>query len=182
MSAPIIVPFNNQPALTSFKTTSYTIPSGRYARVTPVITTHTELSGTGVFADASGICKWTINANTVYSGHTTFFGSRAGSSSFNVTLPTQCSCKASFFGTGSSGSTVTSPSGIVIYNAQYFASTEFVCNGGTLSMSVPATSIGYMQLNFYSDLEPQPYWLKAGDVIAGSSNYKWLVEEYSAIS
>ena len=33
MSAPFIVPFNNQPTAVSVKTGSYTIPAGKYARV-----------------------------------------------------------------------------------------------------------------------------------------------------
>jgi hypothetical protein len=33
MSAPFIIPFDNNPASTSIKTTSYTIPAGKYARV-----------------------------------------------------------------------------------------------------------------------------------------------------
>jgi len=33
MAAPIIIPFDNNPASTSIKTTSYTIPNGKFARV-----------------------------------------------------------------------------------------------------------------------------------------------------
>jgi hypothetical protein len=33
MAAPIVLPFNNNPASTSIKTAAYTIPSGKYARV-----------------------------------------------------------------------------------------------------------------------------------------------------
>lgn len=36
MSSPIVVPFNFQPAETSIKTSNYTIPAGRYARVSIV--------------------------------------------------------------------------------------------------------------------------------------------------
>lgn len=43
MSAPYIVPFNNEPIAISVKTGSYTIPSGRFAKIT------VNIEGTGTF-------------------------------------------------------------------------------------------------------------------------------------
>jgi len=37
MSAPFIIPFDNNPSSTSIKTTAYTIPAGKYARVKNVL-------------------------------------------------------------------------------------------------------------------------------------------------
>jgi hypothetical protein len=46
MSSPIIVPFNFQPVLSFAQGTTYTVPAGKYARITPTRT------GSGVLVDS----------------------------------------------------------------------------------------------------------------------------------
>jgi hypothetical protein len=68
MGAPIVVPFNFQPVAVSVRTASYTIPAGRYARVT------VNVIGSGTFT-IGGVTALSGSQNNVITSNNGLFRS-----------------------------------------------------------------------------------------------------------
>lgn len=64
MSSRILIPFNFQPVATAVKTASYTIPAGRYAKVSANVQTGGTFSISGVIALSSVSASWTALASS----------------------------------------------------------------------------------------------------------------------
>jgi hypothetical protein len=202
MSSRFVVPFDNNPASTSFKTASYTIPSGKYARVrlasiTGVNTATRSTAGTTVMTCNTA----TINGTNVKNGP--IFSaidinrSSVGSTTGNMTLPAgDWSVKINAIILISSGSTTASTSfdsiDVIGVNSGtsadniYHLSQVITLGAKTIGTSVTniSGSGGARTIISAEDVRenPKDIWLKAGDIISGTGTFSWFVEEYNAIS
>jgi hypothetical protein len=168
MTAPLIVPFDNNPVARYTKTSSYTIPSGHYAKVTP-ITPYLIIDGVqqyhsfGMTASKSGSGTATQIAScfgTVYitaSGNISF---TTGSFSYGV-ADGNGGASVSVASRTSSG-TMTSNS---ITASQIYVSATSAGGGGD-NITISAT----VYCGFLTD-----FWVKSGTVLDGG---KYKVEEY----
>lgn len=116
MSAPLVVPFNFQPSAVSVKTGSYTIPAGKYAKVT------VNLEGSATFT-IGGVTAIRGTQNSVLGSSllTTFNGGGAGSAdnnSLSTGVPTSENSAGAAFSSATDQKTVIAelwlPTGTVI--------------------------------------------------------------------
>lgn len=202
MSAPFIIPFNNEPSLsTTLRTANYTVPTGKYARVIPISYDQT----------------WTIPNNS--NGLTTttgmqLNGSSIGSKSFSVT--------ASMTNTGVANRTNTFfiPSGTVTNPFLSCVSTanngvsigyEILTGATTQTLTVSAATAATVGIGSYPSLpnnnairlnnlstastvpytntwtfscnyEIEPFWVRAGDIINTNTWGRFIAEEFTSIS
>lgn len=128
MSAPMIIPFNHEPVTSTIKTSNYTVPSGKYARVyvkdsmLPTLNSvpmykstlhvHSVAVGTAANVIAPTDADSMIATFTSLSGNPVFFGTTSAVNSLacfytqtvaaTVYVPVKVSCGFSFWIQGSS--------------------------------------------------------------------------------
>jgi hypothetical protein len=181
MSASFIVPFNQQPVSTSVKTTSYTIPAGKYARVTGKITSDNSFStatGTLGFLAIDGSPVQYVNnygINRVWStGLTNFF-----------TIPTQSSGNMTYWiqntGAGATAFTINGVFSISLAAGATSTGSFNVTPGDQLNFSVAQTGRFYGAVIGNKSIDIS-LWVPAGTVLTGSVLPIWVVEEYNMIS
>lgn len=181
MSASFIVPFNQQPVSTSVKTTSYTIPAGRYARVTGRITSDNSFSaatGTLGFLAIDGSPVQYVNnflINRTMSGVSAIF-----------TMPAQFSGTMSYWVLNTSPGTITFSidSGTNVSLPPSTGTASGICNvlpGTAITYSVAANGRFVAQCLGNKSIDIS-LWVPAGTVLTGSVLPIWVVEEYNMIS
>lgn len=187
MSAPFIIPFNNNPSSTTIKTASYTIPAGKYAFVsshvgnlsidgssviplqtlTFAITAGTSATVTRLndFSIPNGIYITTATLTTTnnnYGGSFTFglLAAPATDSVYTITSATRST-------TGTTTNTVNS----YFYGQNWYFS-------GTTTGSIAGGGTATTLVNFYP-MQNFGAWVKSGTVLNGALYY---VTEYNQIS
>ena len=126
MSAPYIIPFNHQPILTGASSSTYTVPSGKYARVTATLTcaawvsARSAVNGStgyseGASSQSTTITIWLKAADAITVSNTNASGTSASSSlvtsvstaSILVNAATVSSISTPVSATATAGNTVT---------------------------------------------------------------------------
>lgn len=181
--ANLVVPFDNNPVSTTIKTTSYTIPAGKYARVKPLYADFT-LNGTTMFmsqsistaAVASGAtvtnsAGFTAEAGSVITGgFLTQSLNGLTSSNGGIYLGTSTNVALATASRTTAGTTsLTTPLAI--------AGTTFFLYAYSSSSGTSTTTVGGTLWVFAG--KSTEFWLPSGSVLTGS---KYLVEEYNVIS
>lgn len=184
MSSPIVVPFNFDPIATTVRTANYTIPAGRYARVTPLYSTAgSYFQGNNGNASCSDI-------NIQLNGAVVYRFPVAGSLStqaLNVvrTLSFPANGKIEAFFGGSSAMLRCYISGAEI-NGSFGTITQSSFNISAMgsSIGVQPTQSGYAMLTAkWQYLESiSSFFAKSGDIITISAASSYLTEEYNRIS
>ncbi|MCS6281473.1 MAG: hypothetical protein HUM72_12645 [Dolichospermum sp.] len=176
MAAPFLIPFNYQPFSTSVKTSSFTIPSGRYAKVVPsradftingVSLSSTEQAVITVSGTGSSTYQIYVQPNTMLAQvqlSQTGTGSCTGSLTVGASVVTPAA-QLSRSSAGTSTQNFNYDMGSSLYTL-YVAVT-----GGSPSVSFTVT---YLKI-----LSGQDIWVPAGTVLAGSL---FTVTEYNSIS
>lgn len=189
MSASFVIPFDNNPVSTSIKSTSYTVPAGKYAKVSSNIG-NLSIDGTAIFPEQGFVASASAGSSSSQTKQyelgfsngiyiTSLYLTVSGSSSFTGTFET------SFF-TNASGSSVpyiintlsrtTNGSSSSTLNV-YYPVTNFMFKltvGAVVGGSISA-SCG---LSYYPFID-KTIWVPTGTVISGA---KYSVEEYNLIS
>jgi outer membrane lipoprotein SlyB len=167
MSAPFIVPFNFQPVSVSVKTGSYTIPSGKYARV------YVECENGGTF---------TINGNTAMDTDALLSATTHQTNSgiaVTYTTPANYRAEVIYLDSGTINGFVGGNSGGVLKN-NYFSigpgQTVSTSNIGTFG-SIIGSAIPGNATNRNAD-----FWLPTGTVINGTGIWRAVVMEYNEIT
>jgi len=173
MSAPFFLPFNFQPVSVSVKTGSYTIPAGKYARVT------VEVDSGGIFTIN------TINACTS-AGFIAIDQANASLAALSYSVPTDYRGSAAFSSTltdtysiaGNSTINIntnsSSPVGIDLGPGSVYSMPGGVASNakGIHGVAIPSNATN----------RQATYWLPTGTVINGSGNWRAVVEEYNQIT
>jgi len=183
MAAPIVVPFNNNPASISIKTASYTIPAGKYAIVSPKSAFFT-LNGVDVFSidqsfsytetSASAVIRYFVS-DGAFSFITSISGTRTGNTSAgSVTLSAGSTNSFTSSGYTSLNRTLngtSSASNIQIPTGTLYVSSSN-SNSGLYTWTINVT--GKILQTKVTDL-----WVPSGSVLAGNN---YIVTEYNQIS
>jgi len=172
MSAPFIIPFNNQPVSASVKTSSYTIPSGKYALV-KTLTPRLSIDG--------------VDINPLRTVTGSVPNSTSVTVNYDLSIETNTSLiSTANFSTSGTGTYINVFSGgYVLFSAS--ASSTFITNGahfGNIRVQMGQTTTGNrsysFSLNFYPEISSQTsFWVNSGTVINGAS---YVVEEFNVIS
>lgn len=148
MSAPYIIPFNNQPVATGASSSTYTVPANKYARVTITLSVTAYASGTNdsafgntpaegpSLADSKTIVIWAKAADAI-----SFSTSAASASATAVTAQNR-------YATGTSSSSVR-------LNGATFSTIQVTAVGHTSNVnlspvSVSGSAIGYLYYEEYN--------------------------------
>lgn len=183
MPAPFIIPFNYQPNSVSIKTSSYTIPAGKYALVSPKSAFFT-LNGVDVFTINDSLSFNETSASTVvryfvsdgrYSWITSASGTRTGntsSGSVTLSLGSQTSIGSTqYVSLNRTLNGTTSASNIHIPTGHIFVASSNVNSGlytWAISISVKILSSDVTDL-----------WVPSGSVLSGDN---FIVSEFNQIS
>jgi hypothetical protein len=184
MAAPIVVPFNNNPSSISQKTTSYTIPAGKYAYVIPSDIRAT-VNGVEIFIGSSlksvtantggyyyleeGNCKITIPSTTASKTITKHY---LGFSAVTIAVLVTVSAGTPLVGYFQDGKWL-SLTGYTI-----FTSATAPTHGNDYLQSFTLGGSGTHTVSLFHG-QTYPLWVPSGTVLAGSS---WIVQEYNNIS
>lgn len=190
MSSPIVVPFNFDPIATSIKTSNYTIPAGRYARISNLNNPapSSNFSGSNTTGSAFPSCatidgrvilvsgiRATLNANNFSAGSVTVSFSLIPS--FAGIFTVAPSHPTGFCQVNSNSSWVTVVSGS---SGTIFASGSFPnVTGLRLTWTGLQNTGSYAEILPYSS--PSYFWAKEGEVIALTRSLV-SVEEFNRIS
>ena len=178
MSSRVFVPFNNNPLAVSVKTASYTIPTGRFAKV------YVECDSGGQFTINGAVAVDTdpvINVSV----------SNASTNALTYTAPSNYKATVSVYSNTSGISVSQSGLGNNYRQAANSASSGggvglvTVGPGGSVSISSSGANtkaiVGYAEPSNATHRQAE-FFLPAGTVISGSGNWKAVVMEYNAIS
>lgn len=182
MSAPFVIPFNFSPPVSpSVKTTSYTVPTGRYAQVKVYFEgTETQTANTTTVLNNRTI---TLNGVTVLvPSSQAFTGSFTGLSTFTFTFPRVGLLTVTAVASANAASTITI--GSYSYSLAT-ATTQYTFYGSSSSIVIQVANTVTGSYNVTSKFDvplDSTFWAKAGDVITGTGNWRALVTEYNQIS
>lgn len=183
MSAPFVIPFNHNPASTTIKTASYTVPSGKYVRVNclnPFLTvngvdTHKIMTATlAVTAAATVTASYPLPEYSFISSYSiTRSGSASGASTITVSQKSENETATwdEFLQTRSAIGT-SSGTNITVGSSRAFL---FFNN---ISGNVSATGSSTITI-FYANNLIKDIWFPSGTVLNG---FSFIVEEYNQIS
>lgn len=166
----LFLPFNHRPSSTTVRTSSYSIPSGKYARVIVQVENGGSFSINGSTAltsdDGDVISVGVSSSNPSYvvpSGYT-FVGQAGGGSVNGVTID---------------GNELFSTAGDSRYNqinAGGGSTVAVSSSGGTVYLT------GYATKNcFESSKSTAEFWIPNGATINGSGSWRATVEEYDIV-
>jgi len=170
MAAPFIVPFNFQPDSTTIKTTSYTVPSGKYANITVYYEGTETQTATGANLTLNNRTI-TLNSSVIFIppsyGFTIFDLSTVAG--YTVTFPRTCRFSARGMGFSFQGVAV--------------ASSIVDVGGVSNNVTTDPSTQGSLSGIIFGDMgESRNFWAKSGDIISGSGNWRAMVTEYNMIS
>jgi len=176
----VFIPFNFEPISTTIKTSSYAIPSGRYARVKPFFLDSVSFDTSATVFTISD--PHTASLNGVVVAVSTIVATYINATDVAITLPSY-----DMLARIQAGYT----SGTLTYKIRTIKTFSFSADGGLTaqvnggSLVVSGGSLSSMLIT----LEPnpavhlfEPFWVKEGDTLAGTGSYRWLVEEYYKIT
>lgn len=188
----LFVPFNHQPLTTTIKTSSYVIPAGHYARVTPASALFS-IDGVQVFP--SDTISFTVPADSaqnystsvsvprqihVYNITLTVSSYAAGTSSVGLYHRGDASTPVGSFETNSLIQSGTSRSS---NGTSSLAVAVDIGNGPvslyTANTGVSTGTVNTASFSFYYMSNNDPVWVPAGTTMAGS---RYTVELYPMIS
>jgi len=202
MAAPFIIPFNNEPTLsTTLRTANYTVPAGKYARVIPIsydqtwsiannTTGQTTIAGMQLNGSYIGSKSFSVTASMTSTGvanRTNTFSIPVGTVTNPFLSCVSTTGSAVSIGyeilTGATTQTVTisAPTSAVTGIASYQSLPN--CNGIRLNnlstaIGVPFTNTWTFSCNYLID----PFWIRAGDIINANSWGRFIAEEFTSIS
>jgi hypothetical protein len=176
----LLIPFDFNPVETSIKTSSYTIPEGRYAFVTPHCSSCT--------VNSSSLLTVTRSITT---SATVGIGLSTASIFFRAFTGSQNATKNLFLGAKNLIANAATTTPIDIY----------ICDGriNIISGSIPSTGtaavLGDIQSKTYSlvtgsanaltvsisEGQGNGFWVPSGTVLGGSGSFAWQVTEYNVI-
>lgn len=191
MPAPIVIPFNFNPVTTTVKTGSYTIPAGKYAKVTPVgakmlidgvsiyPSVTISMTGTAVAIGATTSDSMVLNMKNMFLESLSITQTRSG---------TAASSNATFafydFGTRELIYSVTKTYALNTLN--YTPLVQCVSDSSTVALNVTAAGSGTSgtvtsscNATFYVKNDTGFIWVPSGAVLNGNN---YIVEEYNQIS
>jgi hypothetical protein len=182
MAAPIVLPFNFSPSASpSVKTTSYTVPTGKYAQVKCYFEgIETQTANTTTVLNSRTI---TLNGVTVLVPYAQgCFGNSGSIGTFTITLnrPGFILLNAGS-NINNGGSFAIGPLSILTTSGGVTYSLSGVSTTFTFTVGL-AGDIRYLASIRYETPQESTFWAKAGDVITGTGNWRALVTEYNAIS
>ena len=182
MSAAIYVPFNYQTTSTTIKTSSYTIPSGKFAKVTPLSICCTI---NGSYLSTSSVSATYSNSIFTMVTSARFTGRIVASSPLFATILYQCGeDRAAELIQGNN----TIDAFFVDGGLFHIVTGTYQGNGGFSYQSVTSgialvtgpSGIGSATM---TTIKLDPFYCNAGDVLSGiTGRFSWLVEEYNAIT
>lgn len=173
MSAPFIVPFNFQPVAVSVKTTSYTIPAGKYAQV------FIEVYSGGIF---------TINAvNSITSDpflNIDYAGTAIGTiytvpAGYRAIIPAIGSSGADNFSVNGNTSATFNTSANVLLTG---VNIEIGPSGTLASAGSGSKAVSGVAIPSNATHKETTFWLPTGTVLSGTGNWRATVMEYNMIS
>lgn len=171
MSAPFIVPFNFQPVSVSVKTTSYTIPSGKYAYV------FVEVYSGGIF---------TINAVNSITSDPFLNIDYAGTSTAIYTVPAGYRAIIPVIGSTSTDNFYINGNTAAAFSAGAGHPTgvniEIGPSGTLTSGSTFIKAVSGVAIPSNATHKETSFWLPTGTVLSGTSNWRATVMEYNMIS
>lgn len=167
MSAHFVLPFNNQPISTTARTSSYTVPVGKYARF---IACHYDCTIGGTYLYPSQTNSYLI-PQTV--GNTKLF-SVGGFGSFSVG---GISSSAVFYSgdPGNGGTIIDTGGGLFTYT--FNLGSGFVDIWGRRSSAAGSGDNAVVTFRIFS--KPIEIWVPSGTVLNGSS---YIVEEFNVLA
>tara|TARA_R110000803_G_scaffold154048_1_gene218880 strand:+ start:325 stop:843 length:519 start_codon:yes stop_codon:yes gene_type:complete len=170
----LLIPFNNDPVSTTIKTTSYTIPSGNYARVKvlDLSTLDFEIDSVVIIEKDEYIGNGTTNsAGTKFTNSTNHI--LIGSVAQSVAATTRISDAGGFLTSGNPFSglaqTIGSATGMGVA----------MMPGDILETTAGVAGSLYWSLKAQNIKQPMEYWVPAGTVVEGT---KFEVELYNVIT
>ena len=183
MSSKVLIPFNNNPASTSVKNASYTIPAGKYAHIATYIGNLT-IDGANVIPLDSISASFSTPGNTlttrsydphfskgIYITTHTLAASNNTTVSISYGLASNNSLISFSTATRSTTGTTTTTVNDYFHGENWFVSAS---NQGNLAAGSTLTWV----LNFYP-FQDFSFWVKSGTVLNGAN---YLVTEYNQIS
>jgi hypothetical protein len=180
MASPLIIPFDNNPVSASVKTTSYTIPSGKFARVYVAAHSGGTMSINGVIAvDTDPFLNVDVSTAT--------------NAVFTYTVPVGYAFYPATFGqtsgfahTGYLNGNTAASFPVPVTSASAQVTGMAIGPSGTISMNYNATSttrqlagLAVPSNKTHAEVE---FFLPAGTVITGAGSWRAVVQEYNAIS
>jgi hypothetical protein len=189
MPSPLVIPFDNNPVSTTFKTAAYTIPAGKFARVTPMSALFS-LNGSQVFPSRSITCSGNVAASTLSTSFMVSSPVRLYNIINNVASYTNGTISCGVYQAhGSSASIGTADTYLLASGPNRTSvgtsSTALSIDVNTGPMFVFLTSNGSLTssstvtLQYYFMTSPQSFFVPTGTVLDGS---RYMVEEYNSIS
>ena len=169
MAAPIVVPFNNNPAGVSVKTASYTIPAGKYAQV------YVECDSGGIF---------TLNAVSAVVTAAFLSVDQLATSTTTYTTPAGYMSIVSAYG-GAAGSFNINSNGFNTTAATTYTNSYNLGPAGTMLINGGAGATAAVQgvaMPSNASNRQATFWIPTGTVISGSGNWKAVVQEFNIIS
>lgn len=170
MTSRVIMPFNNNPSSVSVKTTSYTIPAGKYAQV------YIEADSGGIFTIDG------VSAVVTAAFVNIDVGSTAGLS-ITYTAPTGYRSKITTIAQAATTYSLNSNASSSQPASTYTQVNEVGPSGTVLVAG--ATGFQYVQgvaIPSNATSREATFWLPTGTVISGSGNWKAVVQEFYSIS
>lgn len=178
----LIVPFDNNPATTAIKTSSYTVPTGKYALVTAIHPDLT-LNGSLVFNSRSFSVTGHNSTNSVslgVVGNVYLTGTFSTSGSYEVNVSGSVAIGHATGGTYTIASWTTASPGSSFSLTPQMASSPLVAISASGVEFSGVHHYGTMNVTYYSfSGDKTSFWVQAGVVLGGS---KYVIEEYNAIS
>ena len=173
MSAPYIIPFNNQPSATGTQTGTYTVPAGKYARVNISNCLLPVLNGTALYANINvdGRSGATTTSTPMY--YTPV------KNAHRVNLSTSGGAAIYFI-----FNSITAVASSSVYHLSITTSGSLTCkfaelNGTGVVQSGVGATISSFTVDYYDG--PDFLWLTTGNTLAFTSG-RIHFEEYNIIS
>lgn len=197
MSSPFVIPFNFQPLSSEIKSSTYTIPAGRYAQIEPV---NTVTSNKAVVESDSNltinISKIEIDSEDYYFFPSSFRLAVSTSGERTITAPSQGVFDLFLTKNSDSSGTayVSAVDGVTTGSSgQRSGTTGSVSNDlnyGHLSLVAKSVAINRTDSAGTASVfgkwqqtdKPSPIWLKSGQVITITGSARYRITEYQSYS
>jgi hypothetical protein len=177
MSAPFIIPFNFQPVTTSVKTSSYTVPAGKYAKVVPSRADFT-INGSSLSSSESATVVASGSSATTFQIYV-----QANSLLTQITL-VQLGASNNTTGSISVGAQVVTPVASLSRTSTGTSTQSYSYEMGSSLYTLYASSTAVsgsatFTVNYSKIFSAQEIWVPSGTVLAGTM---YSVTEYNTIS
>jgi hypothetical protein len=198
MSAPFIIPFNNNPASTSIKTASYTIPAGKYAKIYGANIYISEALGANPATQTRLSPSFQIDGQVISSNlHITITATSSTTGTRTITYPSVENISDNIYVSSSTNNT----NNILSFSLlRYSRDTILVTANGTTTTATDLTpsftssmifqistsvtnATTYTAKASIKNNESKDFWIPSGTVISiPLGTAKYIIEEYNQIS